>query len=203
MHPVGQFCSLLDAATACDRLLEFYLTESDLHCFLSLPYANQRMYANASTVMDMNQLFNLYIRCLIRNLLCKSVEANKSEAQIKLHFQCCIELLGQFRWNELAALACGKGLHKELCNNCGITVAPGAKQSARGTGISYEPHATSFLTTSQLLWKYVRMIQSAVGKEHHDSAAKLHMIGIIMKKHKKVRTDPNAKEWYRMIWEFC
>lgn len=131
MHPIGQFCSLLDAATACDTPLEFYLTESDLHCFLSLPYANQRMYANASTVMNMNQLFNLYIRCLIRNLLCKSVQI------------------------------------------------------------------------SQLLWKYVHMIQSTVGKEHHDSAAKLHIIEIIMKKHKKVRTDPNAKEWYRMIWEFC
>lgn len=204
MHPIDQFCSLLDATTARDRPLEFYLTESDLHCFLSCHVQIKECgQCNASTVMNMNQLFNLYIRCLIMNLLCKSAEANKSEAQMKLHFQCCIELLGQFRWDKLGALACGKGLHREFCNNCGTTVASGAKQSAKRTGISYEPHATSFLMTSQLLWKCVCMIQSTVGKEHHDSAAKLHMIEIIMKKHKQFRTDPNTKECYGMIWEFC
>ena len=63
--PTDQFCSLQDAATAHDKLPEFYLSESDLHCFLSLPRANQRIFANATTVMNINQAFDLYTSWLL------------------------------------------------------------------------------------------------------------------------------------------
>ena len=66
VHPIDQFQSLQDAATAHDRPPEFYLSESDIGCFFSLPRANQRITAcaNASAVMNINQALNLYVRLL-------------------------------------------------------------------------------------------------------------------------------------------
>ena len=50
LNPTDQFRSLHEAATAHDRALEFYLSERDLGCIISSSHANQRIYANASTV---------------------------------------------------------------------------------------------------------------------------------------------------------
>ena len=64
VHPSDLFHSLQDAATAHDRPPEFYLNESDLCCFFSLPHANQRICVNASTVMSINLSFTLYLSLL-------------------------------------------------------------------------------------------------------------------------------------------
>ena len=64
LNPTDQFRSLHEAATAHDRALEFYLSERDLGCIISSSHTNQRMYANASTVRNINEAFNLYISFL-------------------------------------------------------------------------------------------------------------------------------------------
>ena len=64
VHPSDLFHSLQDAATAHDRPPEFYLNESVLRCFFSLPHANQRICVNAITVMSINQSFTLYLSLL-------------------------------------------------------------------------------------------------------------------------------------------
>ena len=64
IHPTDHFHSLHEAATARDRAPEFYLSERDLGCIISSSHANQRMYANASTVRNVNEAFNLYISFL-------------------------------------------------------------------------------------------------------------------------------------------
>ena len=105
VHTTDHFQSLQDAAAAAahDRPPEFYLSESDIGCFLSLPCAHQRIYANASTVMNIHQAFTLYTRLLqsCMKLLCKSVEVSKSQFCMKHNFNYWIQLLSQFRRDQL------------------------------------------------------------------------------------------------------
>ena len=83
VHLSDLFHSLQDAATAHDRPPEFYLNESDLCCFFSLPHATQRICVKCKHSDEHQPVIHFVPNpSVIMNLLCKSVEAK----QVK-HFQ--------------------------------------------------------------------------------------------------------------------